>query len=72
MRLSCKEQRFDLHFEKFMVYCLYGALAQLGARHTGSVEATGSSPVCSTFRITGRTPKPVCQEKIKLREKFFT
>ena len=26
----------------------YGALAQLGARHTGSVEATGSSPVCST------------------------
>lgn len=27
----------------------HGALAQLGARHTGSVEATGSSPVCSTF-----------------------
>lgn len=26
---------------------LFGALAQLGARHTGSVEATGSSPVCS-------------------------
>ena len=26
----------------------HGALAQLGARHTGSVEATGSSPVCST------------------------
>ena len=26
-----------------------GALAQLGARHTGSVEATGSSPVCSIF-----------------------
>ncbi len=25
----------------------HGALAQLGARHTGSVEATGSSPVCS-------------------------
>ena len=28
----------------------YGALAQLGARHTGSVEATGSSPVCSTVK----------------------
>ncbi len=27
----------------------HGALAQLGARHTGSVEATGSSPVCSTY-----------------------
>ena len=26
----------------------HGALAQLGARHTGSVEATGSSPVCSS------------------------
>ena len=46
-----KEQRFDLHFEKIMVYCPYGALAQLGARHTGSVEATGSSPVCSIPRI---------------------
>ena len=29
-----------------------GALAQLGARHTGSVEATGSSPVCSTLTNT--------------------
>ena len=26
---------------------MYGALAQLGARHTGSVEVMGSSPVCS-------------------------
>ena len=26
---------------------VHGALAQLGARHTGSVEVTGSSPVCS-------------------------
>ena len=24
-----------------------GALAQLGARNTGSVEVTGSNPVCS-------------------------
>lgn len=24
-----------------------GALAQLGARHTGSVKVTGSNPVCS-------------------------
>ena len=28
---------------------VFGALAQLGARHTGSVEATGSSPVCSSW-----------------------
>ena len=27
---------------------VYGVLAQLGARHTGSVEVTGSNPVCST------------------------
>ena len=25
----------------------FGALAQLGARHNGIVEATGSNPVCS-------------------------
>ena len=31
-----------------MLYSSYGALAQLGARHTGSVEVTGSSPVCSS------------------------
>ena len=27
---------------------MHGALAQLGAPHTGSVGVTGSSPVCST------------------------
>ena len=43
---------FKNHFSN-PVFCailhVFGALAQLGARHTGSVEATGSSPVCSTF-----------------------
>lgn len=29
-----------------------GALAQLGARHTGSVEVTGSNPVCSIVEST--------------------
>ena len=29
-----------------------GALAQLGARHTGSVEVTGSNPVCSIEEST--------------------
>jgi hypothetical protein len=29
-----------------------GAVAQLGERHTGSVEATGSSPVSSTTHVT--------------------
>ena len=31
---------------------VHGALAQLGARHTGSVEVTGSNPVCSIFYYT--------------------
>lgn len=34
---------------------LKGALAQLGARHTGSVEATGSNPVCSILVSGGIT-----------------
>ena len=33
-------------------YHQVGALAQLGARHTGSVEVTGSNPVCSIFYYT--------------------
>ena len=31
-----------------------GALAQLGAHHTGSVGVTGSSPVCSTKQTEPR------------------
>ena len=56
-----------------MVYWLYGALAQLGARHTGSVEATGSSPVCSIFLSPGfpglfylQGQLPYCGSKIRL------
>jgi hypothetical protein len=30
---------------------LYGALAQLGERYTGSVEVSGSIPLCSTKRL---------------------
>ena len=44
---------FKNHFSN-PVFCailhVFGALAQLGARHTGSVEDTGSSPVCSIFK----------------------
>ena len=29
----------------------HGALAQLGARHTGSVEVRGSNPLCSTKQV---------------------
>lgn len=29
-------------------YVLFGALAQLGERYTGSVEVSGSIPLCST------------------------
>ena len=43
--------RFDI-FPQYAILFLHGALAQLGARHTGSVEVTGSSPVCSIFFIT--------------------
>ena len=32
-------------------YITDGALAQLGARHAGSVEVTGSSPVCSIGKV---------------------
>ena len=31
-----------------------GALAQLGERYTGSVEVSGSIPLCSTIIITTR------------------
>lgn len=34
-----------------------GALAQLGAHHTGSVGVTGSSPVCSTKFFRSKTTK---------------
>ena len=42
-----------LHFYRFyVIICLQlktnGALAQLGAHHTGSVGVKGSSPLCST------------------------
>ena len=36
---------------------VHGALAQLGARNTGSVEVTGSNPVCSTI-LKGRSVPP--------------
>ena len=31
-----------------IAYTANGVLAQLGARHTGSVEVRGSNPLCST------------------------
>ena len=33
----------------------HGALAQLGAHHTGSVGVTGSNPVCSTINDYANT-----------------
>ncbi|CAI8943036.1 hypothetical protein EMIT013CA1_90104 [Bacillus sp. IT-13CA1] len=32
---------------------IYGALAQLGERYTGSVEVSGSSPLCSISETLG-------------------
>ncbi len=49
----CK--RFRLRLLLFAQKSEYGALAQLGAHHTGSVGVTGSNPVCSTKIFAGRT-----------------
>ena len=59
---KCKFRVIPILRKKFKIFLalrriLYynkitGALAQLGARHTGSVEATGSSPVCSILTNT--------------------
>ena len=35
----------------------HGAIAQLGERHTGSVEVKGSSPFSSTKRIGTKTAR---------------
>ena len=35
-------------------YHVFGALAQLGARNTGSVEVRGSNPLCSTTPVSFR------------------
>ena len=56
----------------------YGALAQLGARHTGSVEVTGSNPVCSIWndrRLSERSEKPavfLVQGMVEERKVFRT
>ncbi len=48
-------------------------MAQLGARHTGSVEVTGSNPVCSIFYAQARTEehavKAVCGPRGEQGEK---
>lgn len=45
---SLKNRKSACQEEGYLVlYYVHGALAQLGARHTGSVEVTGSNPVCS-------------------------
>lgn len=48
-----KSEIFDYNNNQVSRYgnLVNGALAQLGARHTGSVEVTGSNPVCSIFFI---------------------
>ncbi len=49
----CK--RFRLRLLLFAQKSEYGALAQLGAHHTGSVGVTGSNPVCSTTQQNQNT-----------------
>ena len=48
----CKTLDF---FFQLCYYISHGVLAQLEARHTGSVEVTGSSPVCSIFHLFRHT-----------------
>ncbi len=48
----CKTLDF---FFQLCYYISHGVLAQLEARHTGSVEVTGSNPVCSTKPRDRRT-----------------
>ena len=36
------------HFSLLLITLKYGVLAQLGERYTGSVEVSGSIPLCST------------------------
>lgn len=36
----------------FMLFCRYGAIAQLGERFAGSEEVGGSSPPGSTIKIS--------------------
>lgn len=39
-----------LKFVHAKIKLVHGALAQLGERYTGSVEVSGSIPLCSTIR----------------------
>ena len=57
---------------RLVLYLLYtvnqsGALAQLGAHHTGSVGVRGSNPLCSTSRAS---PAPSTSRTL-LRDDFF-
>lgn len=45
-----KNINFCCNSDKTCYNKFYGVLAQLGVRHTGSVEATGSSPVYSIVK----------------------
>ena len=51
-----------------------GALAQLGARHNGIVEATGSNPVCSIYwkRPLHLNPVGQTQWSFSLLIQFFS
>ena len=56
-----QEINFPVALSRFLLYNRLrdGALAQLGARHTGSVEVTGSNPVCSIERKPGSIVKSI-------------
>jgi hypothetical protein len=49
---SCRyKKEYDkINFVDRKSLSLYGALAQLGERYTGSVEVSGSSPLCSILK----------------------
>jgi hypothetical protein len=57
-----KQWLLKFHMKRFIIWIglqyidNYGALAQLGERYAGSVEVTGSSPVCSIQKSLNPLP----------------
>ncbi len=52
--------KWGFHFLKIVLYYLYGALAQLGARNIRIVEAVGSNPICSMFKRVSQNHQIRC------------
>lgn len=56
-------------YVRMLLVLFQGALAQLGARHNGIVEATGSNPVCSIFM---QNPNSMGSDFVRFIPFFYT